>query len=336
MGPMAATPGSIRMFSFSLRHTARAKALAAGALVVLAASAAGQTFPGKPLELTVPFAAGTAPDAVARALADGMAKSLGQAVVVVNKPGAGGALGYKYVQARPADGYTLVLNSNSISTVYHSGMTPFDHTAFDPVARVTLELPVLAVQTSSPLNNLKDAVAFAKAHPGDFRIGSSGAGSHMHLTSVAFFAYTAADVTQVPFPTTGHVASLMGGHIEAVVTLPGTVAANVKAGSLKVLGALASTREPVFPDVPTAKEQGFDFQSDLWRGIAVPKGTPPAVVARLEDAVRKSVTSPEFKQMGERIGYLPAFQGSAEFGKTIVAEDAVIARVMAKAGLLSK
>lgn len=324
------------MFHQSLLGAAWARVLAAGSLVAFSAAAAGQAFPSRPLELTVPFAAGTAPDAVARALADGMAKPLGQVVVVVNKPGAGGALGYKYVQARPADGYSLVLNSNSISTVYYSGMTPFDHTAFEPVARVTLELPVLAVQSSSPLNNLRDAVAFAKAHPGDFRVGSSGAGSHMHLTSVAFFSHTAAEVTQVPFPTTGHVASLMGGHIESVVTLPGTVAANVKSGSLKVLGALASTREPVFPDVPTAKEQGFDFQSDLWRGIAVPKGTSPAVIARLEDAVRKAVTSPEFKQMGERIGYLPAFQGSTEFGKTIVAEDALIAKVMAKAGLLSK
>jgi tripartite-type tricarboxylate transporter receptor subunit TctC len=158
----------------------------------------------------------------------------------------------------------------------------------------------------------------------------------MHLTSVAFFGGQSAEVTQVPFPTTGHVPALMGGHIEAVVTLPGTVAANVKSGSIKVLGALSSAREPVFPEVATAKEQGYDFQSDLWRGITVPKGTPPAVIARLEEAVRKTVTSAEFRQMGERMGFLPAFQGSAEFGKTIASEDAQIAKVMAKAGLMNK
>ena len=321
---------SLSRTSFWMRAFALAGFLAAGA------SAWPQAFPSRPLELNVPFAAGTAPDSVARALAEGMTKDLGQQVVVVNKPGAGGAIGYKYVQSRKPDGYTMVLNSNSISTVYYSGLTPFDHTAFDPVARVTLELPVLVVQSSSPLNNLKDVLAYARQNPGAFRVGSSGVGSHMHLTSVAFFSGQSAEVTQVPFPTTGHVPSLMGGHIEAVVTLPGTVAANVKSGALKVVGALSSAREPVFPDVPTAKEQGYDFQSDLWRGITVPKGTPPAVVARLEEAVRKTVTSPEFRQMGERMGFLPAFQGSAEFGRTIASEDAVIAKVMAKAGLINK
>ncbi len=306
---------------------------------VLSASATGvlaQAFPSKPLELNVPFAAGTAPDSVARSLAESMSRDLGQQVLVVNRPGAGGAIGYKYVQSRKPDGYTMVLNSNSISTVHYSGLTPFDHTAFDPVARVTLELPVLVVQSSSPLNSLKDVLTYTRQNPGAFRVGSSGVGSHMHLTSVAFFSGNSAEVTQVPFPTTGHVPSLMGGHIDAVVTLPGTVAANVKSGALKVVGALSTTREPVFPEVPTAKEQGYDFQSDLWRGITVPKGTPPAIVARLEDAVHKAVVSPEFRQMGERMGFLPAFQGGAEFGRTIASEDAVIARVMAKAGLMTK
>jgi tripartite-type tricarboxylate transporter receptor subunit TctC len=319
----------------SIRRTLLTCALATTSLT-LVGGALAQSFPSKPLELNVPFAAGTAPDAVARALADGMSKELGQQVVVVNRPGAGGAIGYKHVQSRRPDGYSMVLNSNSISTVYYSGLTPFDHTAFDPVARVTLELPVLAVQASSPLNNLKEVLEYTRKNPGAFRVGSSGVGSHMHLTSVAFFGGQSAEVTQVPFPTTGHVPALMGGHIEAVVTLPGTVAANVKSGSIKVLGALSSAREPVFPEVATAKEQGYDFQSDLWRGITVPKGTPPAVIARLEEAVRKTVTSSEFRQMGERMGFLPAFQGSAEFGKTIASEDAQIAKVMAKAGLMNK
>jgi len=310
---------------------------AAGAALLLAGTAVhGETFPARPLELIVPFAAGNAPDAVARALAEGMSKDLGQQVVVVNRPGAGGAIAYKQVQAKKPDGYAMVLNSNSISTVYHSGLTPFDYSAFDPVARVTIELPVLALQASSPLNSLKDVLAHVKKNPGAFRVGSSGVGSHMHLTSVAFFGGQSAEVTQVAYPTTGHVAALMGGHIEAIVTLPGSVAPNVKGGALKVVGALASAREPVFPDVPTAKEQGYDFQSDLWRGVTVPKGTPPAVIARLEDAVRKTVGSAEFRQMGERMGFLPAFQGSAEFGRMMATEDVQIGKVMARAGLAKK
>lgn len=306
------------------------------ALLLCAPALHAETFPARPLELIVPFAAGNAPDAVARTLAEGMSRELGQQVVVVNRPGAGGAIAYKFVQSKKPDGYTMVLNSNSISTVYHSGLTPFDYSAFDAVARVTVEMPVLAVQGTSPHNSLKDVLSYVKKNPGAFRVGSSGVGSHMHLTSVAFFGGQSAEVTQVSFPTTGHVTSLMGGHIEAIVTLPGSVAPNVKSGSLKVLGALSSAREPVFPDVPTAKEQGYEFQSDLWRGVTVPKGTPPAVIARLEDAVRKTVASPEFRQMGERMGFLPAFQGSADFGKSMAAEDAQIGKVMTKAGLAKK
>lgn len=307
--------------------------IAACAGLLLAGAAQAQSFPDRPLELTVPFPAGTAPDAVARALAEGMGRDLGQQVVVVNRAGAGGAIAYKYVQSRKPDGYSMVLNSNSISTVYHSGLTPFDYTAFEPVARVTLEFPVLAVPAGLPLNSLKDAIAFARKNPAAFRVGSSGVGSHMHLTSVAFFNGQGAEVTQVPYQTTGHVPALLGGHIEGIVTLPATVSEQVKAGSVKVLGTLASRREPVFPTVATAKEQGYDFQSDLWRGLTVPKGTPPAVVARLEEAVRKTVASAEFRQMGERMGFVPAYQGSAEFGRTIASEDAQIAKVMAKAGL---
>jgi tripartite-type tricarboxylate transporter receptor subunit TctC len=155
----------------------------------------------------------------------------------------------------------------------------------------------------------------------------------MHLTLVGFFDGHNLDVTAVPFPTGGHVASLLGGQIDAVVTLPASLAPQVKAGSLKVLGVLASSREPVFPDAPTATEQGFAFQSDLWRGINLPKGAAPNVIARLEDAVRETVTSPEFKQLGENVGFLPAYQNSVAFAKAIVADDTVIAQRMTKAGL---
>jgi len=308
-------------------------ALAVVSLALGAPGAQAQPFPTKPVELVVPFAAGVAPDIVARELARGMSKHLGQQVVVMNKPGAGGAIGYQYVQPRKADGYTIVLSSNSISTNYYGGMLPFNYTAFDPVARVTLELPVLAVRKDSPLKNLKDLVAFVKQNPGKLSVGSTGIGSHMHLTLVGFFSGYDLNVTSVPFPKGGHVTSLLGKEIDAVVTLPASLAAQVQAGSLKVLGVLASAREPVFPDVPTATEQGFAFQSDLWRGIHLPKGAPPEVTARLAEAVRQAVMNPEFKKLGENVGFLPAFQGSDAFAKYVIADDAVVAQMMTKAGL---
>lgn len=293
-----------------------------------------QDYPTKPVEMTVLFPAGSSADVVARSLADSMSRHLGQPVVVMNRPGAGGAIGYKHVNIQKPDGYSIVFNSNSISTAYYTGLLPFDYKAFDPVARVTVELPVVAVKTSAPWKDLKEMVAYGKSKPGEMKVGNSGTGSHTHMSAVAFFGEEGADVTHIPYAAAQVVTSLLGGHIDAVVQLPGALAPHVKAGTLRVVGVLASTREPVFPAVPTSLEQGFKFQAELWRGIAVPKGTPPAIVARLEDAIRKAVNSPEFKAQGEISGFLPAFQPAADFGRTIATEDVMVAKVMGKTGLL--
>lgn len=308
-----------------------------GAVLALAAPLApAQEFPTRPIELIVPFGPGMAPDMVARGLADGMARELGQQVLVVNKPGAGGAIGYKHVIAQKPDGYTLVLNSNSVSTGFHGGMMPFDYSAFDSLARVSVEFPVIAVRGDSPLKNLKDLVDHVRKNPGAYRVGSTSPGSHMHLTAVAFFNQVEGDVLHVPFATTGHVNSLLGGHIDAVVTLPGSVAGQVKAGQLRVLGVLASAREPVFDAVPTATEQGIPFQSDLWRGVAAPRGLPPAVAARLGEAIRKAATGAEYRQIGEKVGFLPAYLPADAFRKRIAEEDAAIAATMKKNGIVIK
>jgi len=306
------------------------------ALALLAAAsmhAAAQDYPAKPVELTVLFPAGSSADVVARVLADGMAKQLGQPVTVVNRPGAGGAIGYKYVQSQKPDGYTMVFNSNSISTVHYSGLTTFDYKAFDPVARVTVELPVIAVKADAPWNNLKDLVEYARQKPGHLKVGNSGLGSHTHITGVGFFNDQHVDVSHVPFGAAQVVTSLMGGHIDAVVQLPGALTPLVRAGNLKVLGTLASLRDPAFPNVPTAIEQGMKFQADMWRGIAVPRGTPKPVVARLEQAVRAAVNTPEFKAQGEKLGFAPAFQPATDFGPTIAADDQLLSKAMEKAGL---
>jgi tripartite-type tricarboxylate transporter receptor subunit TctC len=320
----------------SSRAGSRPSALKLWALALMAGAsmhAAAQEYPAKPVELTVLFPAGSSADVVARVLADGMAKQLGQPVTVVNRPGAGGAIGYKYVQGQKPDGYSMVFNSNSISTVHYSGLTTFDYKAFDPVARVTVELPVIAVKGDAPWNNLKDLVEYAKQKPGVLKVGNSGLGSHTHITGVGFFNDQQVEVSHVPFGAAQVVTSLMGGHIDAVVQLPGALTPLVRAGNLKVVGTLASLRDPAFPNVPTAIEQGMKFQADMWRGIAVPKGTPRPVVARLEQAVRAAVNTPEFKAQGEKLGFAPAFQPAVDFGPTIAADDQLLAKAMEKAGL---
>ena len=309
--------------------------LATACLLAVWASAAGaQQFPdGKPIEMTVMFGAGSASDVTARQLADGMAKVLGAPVPVVNRTGGGGALGYVHVSQQKPDGHAIVWNSNSISTTFHSGTLSFDYKAFDPVARVTVENPALAVKASAPWKTLKELVAFAKANPDKVRVGNSGTGSHTHIASVALFSAGGAKITPVPFGGGQAVVNLLGDRIEVAVQFPQAVVPHVKSGDLRVLAVLGGTRDPVFPDAPTAKEEGFDLTLDMWRGIAVPKGTPEPVIAKLQDAVKKTVESPEFQAAGKNIGFTPAYLPAAAFGKVIAEDDKRLADVMKEIGL---
>ena len=311
--------------------------LLAGAVLascMLAALAQEAAFPQRgAIEMTVLFPAGSSADITARLLAEGMAKQLAANVVVVNRPGAGGAVGYRHVASQKPDGYSLVWNSNSVSTTYHSGQMPIDYKAFDPVARVLTESPLLAVRGDSRWKTLPEFLADAKARPGTLTVGNSGLGSHTHISAVALFKGAGAGVVDVPYPAAQVVPNLLGGHIDAVVQLPAALTAHVKSGQVRVLAALVERRDPALPEVPTARELGIDVALDAWRGIAVPKGTPKQAVAALQAAIRKTVESPEFASASERLGVHPAFLAAPEFGELIAKEDAQLAGLMQLIGL---
>jgi len=254
-------------------------------------------------------------------------------VLVVNRPGAGGAIGYKHVAGQKPDGYSLVWNSNSISTTYHSGQLPFDHKAFDPVARVLVESVVVAVRADAPFRTMKDLVDAVKAKPKAVSIGHSGIGSHTHISLAALMHAAGAQANEVPFGASQVIPSLLGGHVDAVVQFPGALAGPVKQGQVRLLAALTTARDAAFPDVPTAREQGYDVALDAWRGIAVPRGTPTAVIAQLERAVRATVEGNEFRKRSEALGVGPAFLPAGEFGALIARDDEAISRLMTLIGL---
>jgi tripartite-type tricarboxylate transporter receptor subunit TctC len=294
----------------------------------------GQDFPQKnPIEITVLFPAGSSADVTARLLADGMAKALGQRVLVVNRPGAGGAIGYKHVAAQKPDGYALVWNSNSISTTFHSGQLQLDYQAFDAVARVLVESVVVAVRSDSRWKGLKDLVDDARSKPRAISVGHSGIGSHTHISLAALFRASGVEVNEVPFGAAQVVPSLLGGHVDAVVQLPAALSGPVKQGQVRLLAALIPQRDPALPDVPTAKEQGFDVSLEAWRGIAVPKGVSGSTISILEKAIRATVESAEFQKSSENLGVRPAFLPAQEFGELIAGEDAALARLMTLIGL---
>ncbi len=301
-----------------------------------AASASAQEAPYPKrgnVEITVLFPAGSSADITARLLAQGMAKQLGANVVVVNRPGGGGAVGYRHVAGQKPDGYSLVWNSNSISTTYHSGQLAFDYRAFDPVARALVESPVLAVRSAARWKTLGDFLKDAKARPGKITVANSGVGSHTHITSVALFRTAGVEVLDVPYGAAQVVPNLLGGHVDAMVQLPGALATHVQNGTVRILAAVTQKRDSTLPDAPTAEEQGINVSLEAWRGIAVPKGTPRPVIAALEAAIRASVESAEFAQGSERLNVRPAFMPASAFGDLIAKEDAQLARIMQDIGL---
>jgi tripartite-type tricarboxylate transporter receptor subunit TctC len=285
------------------------------------------------IEITCLFPAGSSADVTARMLAEGMSKHLGQRVLVVNRPGAGGAIGYKYVAGQKPDGYSLVWNSNSISTTYHSGQLAFDYRSFDAVARALSESVVVAVRSDAKWKSLKDLVADAKAQPKAVSVGHSGIGSHTHISLAALVHAAGVEVNQIPFGAAQVVPSVLGGHVNAVVQFPGALAAPMKQGQLRLLVTLTQNRDPAWPEVPTARELGFDAALDAWRGIAVPSGTPKNVIGMLESAIRTAVTSNEFQKASANLGVRPAFMPAAEFSDLIAKEDASLSRLMQLIGL---
>ena len=305
-----------------------------GLLLVFPATGQEAPFPQKSnIEITVLFPAGSSADITARVLAEGMGRQLGVNVLVVNRPGGGGAVGYKHVAGQRPDGYSLVWNSNSISTTYHSGQLPFDYRAFDAVARVLVESPLLAVRGDAKWKTLGEFIADAKARPGKITVANSGTGSHTHISSAALFKAAGVEVSDIPYGAAQVVPNLLGGHVEATVQLPGALASHIRSGAVRALAALIPKRDSALPEVPTAQEQGVNVSLEAWRGIAVPKGTPIGAIAVLEHAIRRTVESTEFVRGSEKYAVRAAFLPSAEFAELIAKEDVELARLMQLIGL---
>ncbi len=313
----------------------KATAGLAGILAVglAVSSAQAADYPKKAIQISVSFGAGSAADVTARALADGLAKRLKVAVPVVNRTGAGGAVSLTHLSQQKPDGYSVAWSSNQVSTTYHGGHLPFDHTNYSHIAQVSVETPVVAVKGDAPWKTLKELMDYAKANPEKVRIGNSGTGSHTHLSAVALAAAAEAKTIDAPFTKGGATTNLLGGRIEAAVQMPAAFLSHAKAGTLRVIAALGATRAPAFPDVPTAKEQGLDVGAELWRGVSGPKGMPADVVSKLEAAIKETVASPEFVAQGKKLGYTPAFLPSKAFAERVARDDATTAKLMEKLGM---
>lgn len=307
---------------------------------VVAAGVAGSgsqaraEFPEKPVEMTILF--GSTAQTIGQLLADLMSKNLPQPVVPVSRAGAGGAVGYQFVNSTDPDGYNIVWNSNSISTGYHGGQMDFDYNAFAPIAKISVEVPAIAVRADSGWDSLSDMAADIKEKGAKLKVGASGKGSFTHLTTEAILASQGLTdmAVHVPYDQGRAPVELIAGRLDAAVQWPGQFISHHEAGTLKILCVTSAKRISQLPDIPTCAESGADgMDIAMWRGLAAPAGTPPEVIAALEEAARAASESDEFKEAAKTIGFEIDFADHAAFGELIARDDATIAAMMESIGM---
>ena len=297
-------------------------------------SIAADKFPSKTIEMTVLFG-GTA-KSVGDLVAKGLEKELKGTVVAISRTGGGGAVGYKHIQSKPATGYDIVWNSNSVSTAHYSGAMPFDHTAFAPIAGIISEVPVLAVK-SGTFKTIQDLAAFGKKNPGKIKVGISGKGAFTHLSAAVIFDALGVEVTYIPYGKGSAPTELLAGRIDAAVQWPGQFRSFHKAKQLTMLAVTSPKRIASDKDVPSMQELGFkSVDVVMWRGLAAKKGTPKDHIQAIEAAAAKYVNSAEFKGASDKIGFEIEYLNTAAFAKKIADDDKIIKDLTKKLGLSKK
>jgi len=290
-------------------------------LLFTAASALAQdSYPSKPITMVVPFPPGGVADIVGRPLAAQMEKTLKQPIVVVNRTGAGGAVGMASVAKAAPDGYTILMGLSSISIFPVSdrinGKTPsYEMKDFAPIALITADPTVLVVSADSPWKTLKEFVESAKAYPDKINYSSSGVYGTLHVAMEIFANAAGIKLFHVPYQGGGPaLTALLGGQVHALASGPAPAVGQIKAGKMRALASWSTERLPLMPDVPTFKELGYDAEFYIWSGVFAPAAIPTPVLDRLRAAVREAATSPEFKGAMEKVqtpvSYLdaPAFR----------------------------
>jgi len=255
-------------------------------------------YPDRPVQMIVAYSAGGGTDIAARTLAPFIGKYLDGSVTVVNKPGAGGEVGFTEIAQAKPDGYTIgFINTPNLVTIPIQRKTRYELESFTPVSNVVYDPGGLQVRPDSDIKTVADLVAAAKASPNAITYGTTGIGSDDHLAMLALERQADIKMTHVPFPGSSAVRSaLLGGHISVGVFNMGEAVAMLEENQVRSLGQMGEERWPMAADVPTFKEQGFDIVQGSSRGIAAPAGVPDEIIQKLADAVKQAIADPEFQK----------------------------------------
>lgn len=314
--------------------------IAAVALTLASAVQAQSTedFPSRPVKIIVPFPPGGPSDTISRLVADRLAETWKQAVVVENRAGAGGNLGLGIAAKSPADGYTMALVATSTFAVNPNlyPNLPFDPDKdFVPVALVTKIANVLLVNPQVPANNLRELLALVKAKPGALAGGYPGAGNSAHISLVLFEKAAGAEILRVPYKGDADgMNALIAGQIQVYFTVSFVAAPQVKAGRLRAIAIASPVRSPGLPDVPTFAEAGMPsfFDSTAWFGLVTNAGVPAPVVRKMNEDVNRALASPKLRDYLAQIGAIPGGGSSAEFADFLKAERARWGRAVKESG----
>ncbi len=316
----------------------KTRVLAAAALCVYGTLAHAQNYPTKTVRVIVPFAPGGGSDFIARAIAPPLSKATGQQFVVDNRPGAGSTLGSEIALKSPADGYTLLLISGSYTTspsLYKNmkydalnDMTPVIQTENGPY--------VISVHPSLPVKDVKQLVALAKSKPGQLNYASTGNGGITHLSSELFALRTGIKITHIPYKGTGPgVIDTIAGNTQMMVAAVSAVIGHMQNGRLRGLAVSSPKRLPALPDIPTVMEAGYKYQVNNWHGVIAPKGTPKAVIDKLNSEINKAIKDPDFAKRIAQDGLEPAGGTPEAFGELLKREVAEWAEVVKAANVKS-
>ena len=272
----------------------------AAAIAAVALSASAQQFPSKPIRLVVPYTPGAGTDTIARILAQKAGESLGQQIIIDNRPGAGGTIGTEIVAKAPADGYTLLFapTSHAINPGIYPRLGYDTLKDFAPISVVASLPVVLAVEPAVQAISVRELVALAKSKPGQLTLASSGNGTVFHLTGELFKDAAGISIVHVPFKGGAPaVAALLGGQVSMTFETSVTLLPHIRSGKLRALGVASARRIALLPDVPTLGESGFpNILAENWYGLYAPAGTPKEVIARLYADLDRAIHSPDVRE----------------------------------------
>jgi tripartite-type tricarboxylate transporter receptor subunit TctC len=283
------------------------------------APALGQDYPAKPVKVIVPFAAGGPADVYARFVGQRLSEALGQPFVIDDRPGAGSVIGTDAAAKSAPDGYTLLMMSNA-QTVNESLIPNKPYALlrdFIPVAPVNYSDLVLVVHPSVKANSLADLIKLAKASPGKLNYASSGPGTPYHMAGELFKAMAGVDIVHIPYKgSSGARTDVLGGQVDMMFDAVTTMSEHARAGTVKAIATTGNARSPVLPNVPTMSEGGVPgYEAVIWLGIMAPKGTPPAVVAKLNAEITRIANRPEVRAEWAKQGAAPMAMTPEEFAR---------------------